>query len=283
MKHRGLVNAREDEKGIAGQARNDKSFHMKKLLLFLLFLPVLAFSQENQVFDNAGILSADEIAALQARISAVKSAYDFNIVIVTETNIGDAAPMDYADDFFDYNGFRNETGGALLLQVTETRDWHISTFGVGKFGGETIFNTFALGKTGNNIVDYLKKNNPAGAYNAFIDDVENYLQLAADGKHLSPLSNNITYFIIGAWLLAFLIALGIVTVWKGQLNTAVGAKQARAYIVAGSLQLSESADRFLYSTVTMIARPKESSSSSSGGGSHTSSSGSSHGGGGGKY
>ncbi|MDR0815496.1 MAG: TPM domain-containing protein [Bacteroidales bacterium] len=255
---------------------------MKKILVFLLFLPILAFSQEKQVFDNAGILSADEIAALQARIAAVKSAYDFNIVIVTETNIGDAEPMDYADDFFDYNGFQNETGGALLLQVTETRDWHISTFGKGKLGGETIFNTYALEKTGENIVGYLKKDNPAGAYNAFMDDVEKYLQLATDGKHLSSFSNSITLFIIGGWVLAFLIALGIVTVWKHQLNTARGDKQARAYIVAGSLQFNESADRFLYSTISMTAKPKE-SSSSSGGGSHTSSSGSSHGGSGGKY
>lgn len=51
---------------------------------------------------------------------------------------------------------------------------------------------------------------------------------------------------------------------------------------AGSMNITESRDMFLYDTVTRTAKPKD---NDSGGGSstHTSSSGSTHGGGGGKF
>lgn len=51
---------------------------------------------------------------------------------------------------------------------------------------------------------------------------------------------------------------------------------------AGSMNITESRDMFLYNTVTRTAKPKD---NDSGGGSstHTSSSGSTHGGGGGKF
>jgi uncharacterized protein len=249
------------------------------ILLIFVFLPSLVFSQD-RIFDHAGLLNTGEIAALEARAAVIKTAYDFNVVIVTETTIGDEDPMDYADDFFDYGGFAEGEGGALLLQATEYRDWHISTWGLGKLGGETIFSEYALDKTEKNIVSFLGNDNPAGAYNAFFDDVEKYLGLAAAGRHFNFFTENIYLFIIGSWVLALLVAWGIVSGWKRMLNTAVGDPFAHAYITPGSLQFSERTDTFLYSVITKTARPKDNDKSGS---SHTSSSGNSHGGRGGKY
>jgi hypothetical protein len=52
MKQTCLVNAKENEKGIAGQARNDRSFRMKKVKLTLFFLvSVIMFSAHGQQND----------------------------------------------------------------------------------------------------------------------------------------------------------------------------------------------------------------------------------------
>jgi uncharacterized protein len=246
----------------------------------LMFLPIRAFSQDKYVFDNANRLHDAEIDALEARIAAIKSAYQFDVVIVAEKSI-DADPMVYADDFFDYHSFGSGNGGALLLQVTESRDYWMSTFGKGKFGGETLFTEFAFDATEKHIVEFLRTDDSYGAYNAFIDDAEKYLILASKGRSYNILSDTMHIFIIAALALSFIIALVMVSIWKRQLNNARGDSFARDYIVQGSLKFRTQSDKFLYKTASKTAIPESSSSSHSG--SHSSSSGRSHGGRGGKY
>ena len=79
-----------------------------------------------------------------------------------------------------------------------------------------------------------------------------------------------------------IIAFIIIQVWKKGMNTALVKTQAAAYLVPGSLSFKVKNDRFLYSTVTKTARPKNTGSGGSGG-VHRSSSGRSHGGRGGRY
>jgi uncharacterized protein len=255
--------------------------HFATFVLVCMFLSARAFSQGQYVFDNGEMLSDTERSALEARIAAIKRAYSFDVVLVTEESIYGEEPMVYADDFFDYQGggFGNENGGVLLLQVTGTRDYCISTFGVGTFGGETIFNELALDASEKHIVKFFKADNSFGAYNTFIDDVEKYLAIAAKGGTYNFLYEYILVFIIIAWVIAFIIAAVVVNRWKAKMNTAKGSGEAAAYIVPKSLQFTEKTDTYLYSTTTSMVRASSSSSSGhSSSHSHTSSSGRSHGG-----
>lgn len=274
---------------------------MKRLILnsvcaavFAFFFSAPLFAQDgsspggspgNRVIDNAGLLSAAEKDSLEQRMASVASAYDFDLVIVTEKSIGGADVEAYADDFFDNNGYGlgRDRDGCLFLQVTGSREYWFSTSG----RGIGVLNTadgfaYAFGKLEKDAVKFLRNDDPPGAYRAFIEDWETFLSLEAKGRRYNFFHEWNLALVAAAWLLSLLIGFGIVQVWKAQMNTALSQTQAAAYMVPGSLTFSQRTDRFLYSTTSQTRRQTQ-SSSGGGGGIHTGSSGRSHGGGGGRY
>ena len=80
------------------------------------------------------------------------------------------------------------------------------------------------------------------------------------------------------------LSLIVVGTMKSKLKTVRFQAAANNYVKAGSMNLTESRDIFLYNTMTKTKKEKNDSSSSGGGSStHTTSSGSTAGGGGGKF
>jgi len=240
-----------------------------------------AFAQE-RIVDNAGLLSPSQKASLSRRINAISTQYKFDLVIVTEKNIGGLRSVDYADDFFDNNGYGQgrDRDGCLFLQVTDTRDYWISTSG----NGINILNDYALNKLKSDVIKYLSAGQNYEAYNVFLLNWEEFLALdEKGGRRYNFFHQFNAVILIIVWALALAIGFIIVQAWKSGMNTALAKTQAADYIVPGSLLFSVKKDTFLYSNVTKTAR--QTSSSGGGGGSriHTSSSGRSHGGGGGRY
>jgi len=248
------------------------------LSLFIFAVALPAFAKE-YVIDNAGLLDPTEKAELMKMASALSAAYNFDLVIVTEKDIGGAVPRDYADDFFDNNGYGigDNRDGCLFLQVTGSRDYWFSTSG----RGIQILNPAAYGKLELDIKQNLGKENPYGAYRAFLQDWEDFLTLEAQGRRFNFFYRYNAFLIVVSWIIALAAGFIIVQSWKRKMDTAHLKTQAASYIVPGSLTFREKRDRFLYSTVTKKERPRQ---TASGGSSvHTSSSGRSHSGGGGKY
>ena len=252
----------------------------------IIFLPALIFFFSVSVFagerivDNAGILSPEEKADLLKMADSIASANNFDLVIVTEKDTGNKTPMEYADDFFDYNGYGagEDRDGCLLLNIPESRDYWFSTSG----RGEKILdrNSYAFDKLEADVIKFLKAGKYYEAYRVFILDMETFLALEAKGRSYNFFQRWNLVVTGVAWFLALAIGFIIVSVWKKGMNTALQQTQAAAYVVPGSLAFREKNDRFLYSTVT---KTKKQSQSSSGGGTHRSSSGRSHGGRGGRY
>ena len=254
-----------------------KSIFVCAVMSFICFSAPL-FGQDRLV-DNAGLLDSSQARNLEQELDRVSKTYDFDLVIVTEKSIGSASAMDYADDFFDYNGYGlgGDRDGCLFLQVTEDRDYWFSTSG----RGTDVYNTAAFNRLESEVVKHLKKNNYYDAYLAFVKTSEEFLKLDAKGRSYNYISAYFPVFIIASWILALLIGIIVVAAWKKDMNNALLMTQAGSYMVPGTLSFTERRERFLYSTVTRTEKPK--STSSSGGGIHTSSSGRSHGGRGGKY
>ena len=240
-------------------------FFIYLLTALFLFLTVPVFAQ-NRVFDNAGLLNAGEKAELEGLMAQIASNYNFNLLIVTEKDIGGTEPNIYADNFFDkdYKG----QDGCLFLQVTESRDWYFSTSG----RGIKLLNSTAFNRLKNDVVKLLKEDAPSGAYRVFISDWILFLSLAAEGKPYNFLNVYSLYIYIVAWVVSLLIALFAVYLMKVKMNNVRPKTEADSFIVPGSLAFTKQSDTFLFCTVTKTER--ESSSGSSGGG---------HGGGGGKY
>ena len=249
------------------------------VFIIILFISIPVFARD-RVVDNAGLLSAQEKQYLTEIADNIASEYNFDVVIVTERNIGDASPENFADDFFDYNGYGlgGDRDGILFLQVIESRDFSFSTSG----RGIRLINNAAFDKLEADTVKHLRANNPFEAYNAFLQNCENFLILEANGRRYNVIHRWNIAILAVAWFLAFVIGFLVVSAWKKEMNTALNKTQADAYVVPNSLNINVKRDNFLYSTVTKIRRQTQ-TSSSGGGGLRTSSSGRSHGGRSGKY
>ena len=84
-----------------------------------------------RLVDNAGLLDEDEALELESKLDEISQEYDCDVVILTEETINGAEPMDYADDYFDYEGYGmgEDNSGILFLITMSERKWWISTHG----------------------------------------------------------------------------------------------------------------------------------------------------------
>jgi len=244
------------------------------------------------VVDEAGLLSKSEAAALREKLEALSAKWKNDIVVVTVASTGSASPMEFADDWFDYNGYgRSEEeditagDGLLLLISMEKRDWWISTKGYSIFA----FTDAGIEYLGERLkADGLSDGNYANAFDKFAGWCDKFFEQAETGKpydkgNLPKTSGDYAKIVLLGLAGGFVIALFVTGSMKKKLKTVRKKQQAADYVRPGSLQVVYANEQFLYKNVARVKR--ETSSSSGGGGSstHSSSSGSSHGGGGGKF
>lgn len=255
-------------------------------VLSVLVLPTLsspafaATSSQPKVIDDAGLLSGEERKALTARLEEISQANDCDVVVVTVNSTEGLTPMEFADDYYDYNGYSPD--GVLLLVSMEARDWWISTKGF----GITAVTDWGIRFLEDTIVSDLGDEYYADAFTNFGNTVEKMWIEAKKGtpydvNHTMKTTGRVVLTFVIAWLIAIALALVIVLVMRSKLNSVKPQKWAGDYIRPGSFQLTVARELYLYRTVSRTRRQSE----NSGGGSstHTSSSGSSHGGGGGKF
>ena len=271
------------------------------MLVLGLSLPVFAENDWPKVIDEAGLLTDEERTDLEERAQSIASTYGMDVVIVTNDSLDGKTATEYADDYFDYNGYGlgvSESGTLLLVSMGE-RDWAISTKGtaiqaVTDWGNEQLQNA---------MLSDLSNGDYAAAFNSYLgeldylydsyvnggggDGSEDYNGDSNDGS-----GGSIFWYVVQSKLTLgrILICVAIAAVISGitvlsmakSMNSAKGQRQARDYVVKDSFHLSQCRDLFLYSTVTKTRRPRD---EDHGGGSstHVSSSGSTHGGSSGKF
>lgn len=253
---------------------------MKKLfsvlccfLLLCTVMSVSVFAHPDRLVDDADLLTDEEESDIRARLDEVSETYQVDVVIVTTDSTYGASPMEYADDFFDYNGYGFGTSydGVLLLISMEDRDWWISTTGL----GIRALDDSTIEYIGEWMLDDLSNGWYADAFETFIDECEYYINGEINGFPFDFGSTLMMSVVIG--LIAAFIATAVM---KSKLKSVRRQTAASDYVKANSLQLTQSQEIYLYRNVVAVKRASESSGSSS---THRSSSGRSHGGGGGKF
>ena len=239
----------------------------------------------NRVVDGADLLSDIEETELREKLEEIRVRQKMDIVIVTAKTLNGATPTAYADDFYDYNGYGygNNRDGLLLLISMENRKWYISTTGY----GITAFTDAGIQYIGNKLKEPLSDEDYAAAFNTFAELCDDFITKARTGTPYDS-SNMPKEPMKRGWILVAIIVgfiLSFITVgnMKGKLKTVRFQPAANSYMKAGSMNITESRDMFLYNTVTRTAKPKANDSDSEGSSTHTSSSGSTHGGGGGSF
>lgn len=267
---------------------------MKKCIFSILFAlilcvtmvaPAFAAPEMPRLVDNAGLLTETEQSELLATLDEISERQKADIVVVTTNTLNGKTPMNYADDFYDYNGYGYgaEYDGVLLLVSTEDRDWWISTCGY----GITAITDDGIDYISDKFLSYLKGENYAKAFSTYAELCDDFFSQAKtgqpyDGDHMPKDPFNTVLWLLVAMGIGIGIALGITGSMKKKLRSVKLQSAAGSYVKANSMNITERRDIFLYNTVTRTERPK-SSSSSGGSSTHSSSSGSTHGGGGGKF
>ena len=237
-------------------------------LLLLLTLPLGAAAAPTYVVDEAGLLTPEEAAELEAACRDFYGETGMELVYLTVNSLGGKTAMAYADDYFDAHYGEN---GILLLIAMNEREWHIST------GGTAIeaFSEIDLMGMEDGLMKYLPDGRYAKAFTNFLSDCQYYW----NNEEVSDFEAGLFVGVPAGAIVALIVLL----ILRGTMNTRRGQRSAENYEVEGSYNLRRHQDLFLYSKVSKQAKPKPQSGGGSGGGTHTSSSGRSHGGRGGKF
>lgn len=257
---------------------------MKKLTRILLALFLVAtlslqvLAATPRLTDSAALLTAGETAALEQKLNEISDRQGVDIVVVTVDSTDGAEPVDFADDWFDYNDYRAD--GILLLVSMEDSDWYVSTTGY----GITAVTDAGLEYMSDRFVPMLSDENYAEAFDTFADLCDSFITQARTGdpydSHNLPKDPfNFVLNLLICLAIGLVVALIYTGKMKSELITVRKQVKADSYVTPGSLELTGSRDLFLYTQVTKTERAQSSSGSST----HTSSSGTTHGGGGGKF
>ena len=238
------------------------------------------------VNDYADLLSDSEELELNKKLLAFKNRYGIDAVIVTTNSTNGMNIRDYADDFYDYNGYGKD--GILIVLDMYNREWWFSTKGK----GIDYFTDYGLDQIIEDMYDDLRSGNYYGAFSTYAKDVEQFTESAINGNTIDYQPEEIRFGLTNiavSALIGLFVSLVTMLVLKGQLKSVSRQRLAHNYIVGNSFMLTGASDLFVNRHVTRSRRPEPTRSSGGGGGysggssTHTSSSGSSHGGHGGHF
>ena len=265
------------------------------LILLLLFaIPVSAADggkrELPRLVDDADLLTNEEEAALLEKLDEMSERQSCDVVIVTVNSLEGKTSVEYADDFYDYNGYGvgDEYDGLLLLVSMKDRDWAISTSGF----GITAFTDAGLNYISEKFLPLLSDGKYSKAFTKFADLCDDFITEAKTGEPYTE--NHLPKEPVGVfWIIVDLVVgLGIgyvIAFRKRQKLISVRRKvEAEDYTVPGSFVLNVNTDTFVRRFVTSKSAASTELKSNSGnttGGSttHTSSSGRIHGGASGKF
>lgn len=297
-----------------------KSISLFLALIFSLCVFSFGVSAENaNVIDNADLLSTQEELDLEAATAIIRDEYAFEVVILTVMSTDGMSAEDYADDYYDYNGYGadSQNSGVIFLVDMGSRNWFISTTG----SGIDLIADGELDYIEQEIIPYLSQGEYYQCFAQFINTCDEILELNSQGEdfaenygydtesdyyyaydngyyygdeyydssssYYEPQTFNIGKNILIALVIGFIIALVIVLSMKGKLKSVRAKSSATDYVIPGSMNVTHSNEIFLYRHVTKTPRQQNKSGGGrpggGGGGVRVGSSGTSHGGRGGSF
>lgn len=246
-----------------------------------------------RVEDDALLLSDEEKAALRQKLDRISEETGVDVIVHTNYSLGGKTPRDYADDYFDYNGYGlgPNYDGIIFVLSMEYRDWRISTHGF----GVQAFTDRGQQIIVDQMLPYLSDGEYYEAFDKFADLSEEYILQAKSGEAYDvnnmptnklSLTNILTFLGVGS--VAGAIAGGTYTQILSSTHKTLSRQRFAGGYKSGDINFNNKVDRFITRNVTRTRIPKTNRNSSGGGGfggssTHRSSSGRSHGGSGGKF
>lgn len=235
------------------------------LLLCLLLCAALAAPaaakapDADTLIDEADLLTASQEATLLEQLTRLSEAHQVQLAVVTLSYV------DYWDmglftervfDEMDY-GYGAEHDGVLLLISMDPREYRILSNGK----AADAISSGDIETISEQLQPLLKSGDYNGAVAEFIDRCQYYLGGYTNGFPFDW--GKYMLIALGIGLLA-----GVITafVLKGQLKTVRRQPHADVYVKPGSLEVTQSADLYLYRTVSRVPRQQNNNNRSGGSG-----------------
>ena len=245
---------------------------MKNKALFTLLLLVMCSvfalnvwaASPDRLVDGADLLSEAEESEIRAKLDEVSEKYNVDVIIVTIRSVSTDADA-FAKAYFNDNGYGmgDDDSGILFLRVLEDEEGdETCTIFANAVGADAVSDS-DVEDIFDEIESDINANNYSAAFKTFIAECDERIQ---DATSFSYVKNAVVAIIIG-----LVVALIATSVMKGKLKSVRSQAAASNYMKSGSLNVTDSKDTYLYSTVTRTAKPK---SNTSGGGSGRTSGGS---------
>ncbi|MBQ8623098.1 MAG: TPM domain-containing protein [Oscillospiraceae bacterium] len=250
------------------------------VLCLCLSVTIFGWSNTPLLVDDADLLTESEESSLLSTLEDISEYHKMDIVVVTTNSLGAKTAQDYADDWYDYNGYADD--GVLLLVCMGTREWHISTSGY----GITAVTDAGIDYIEDCFLDDLSQGYYYDSFMTFAGLCDDYIEQARNGEpydvsNLPKVPFSFGKSLLVALAIGFVLALVITEYMRNELKTVKNQIAATEYVKNGSMNITHSTDLYLYRHVSRRLRPKQ--TSSGGSRTHTSSSGRSHGGRGGRF
>jgi len=264
-----------------------------------------------RLVDDAELLGEAEESALLALLDKISENNSCDVAIATVEGIGEYSEiLEFADDYYDYNGFGIGSGddGMVLVVDMNGRNVGISTHG---FAIDAI-NPSAENYLYDSFLDYLSTAAYYDAFTAYANCCDELLDMARDGEpygYSAPVYGGDYYYgddyyyddeyyyeddaemsiggtVAVSVIVGVIIAFIALAVMSSKMKTVRSQSAAGSYVRSGSFNVTESSESFLYRRVNKTPRPQNNSGGRGGssfgggrsGGVRISSSGRSHGG-----
>ncbi|MDR0813665.1 MAG: TPM domain-containing protein [Oscillospiraceae bacterium] len=254
------------------------------------------------VYESVGLLSDDEVLYLNGKLAEISEKHSFAVVVATTYSLGGKSAELYGADFLESIdlALNGDTRCCILVIATEERDFGFATpTGVGSevftYSGQAHLDTFYL--------PYLREDDYFGAFLAYAAACDDFLNMYEAGTpygsndyedgddgyvpYTPPYENSFIKKVPIAAVVALIVTIITTVVLSRQLKTVRPKREAKDYVVPGSLMLTRSLDRFTHKSISKVRIDTDSGSHGGGGGggghSFSSSSGGSFSGHSGKY
>ena len=209
------------------------------------------------VWDEAELLNETEVAQLNSKLESISKKYKAEIRVVTLSSMDGGDIDEFLEYLYDESGFGygENHDGVLLVVCMDPREYRILSNG---FAGEAI-TSGDIDAIGEAFQSDLSDGNYADAFDTFADKCEYYLDGHINGFPFNTGKNLLICLGIG-----LVVALIVTGIWKNQLKSVRKQSAANAYVKAGTMQITQSGDFFMYRNVTKTQKQSSSSSGSSG-------------------
>ena len=234
--------------------------------------------------DGADLLTAEQEVILTEKLDEISERQAVDVAIVTTNSLGGKTATEFADDYFDYNGYgmgADDDGIIFIISMGE-REWAISTHAY----AITAFTDAGQAYITDTIVPFMSDGDFDWAFTLFADLCDDYITQAKLGNpyDVGNMPDDIGIFGAIIWavpcfILGAIIAFIMKIFKKKSLQTVMMKNDASDY--RSNLKLTAENDMFVRRDIirTKIEKDDDEGGSST----HTSSSGRSHGGSSGSF